>query len=136
MGKTRQVSEEWVRSAKYVHHDTLRLSGGEVDIFHSEGHPDPMIEIRVTLVPCKGIRNQIAYESIALLNRDGTNAALRVNGEDGRALDREMTEVLAWEMIEYHPLGVGYVEGREPGRVRGPEPVPEPVRDMEPDGFC
>lgn len=131
MAKARRVNEEFVRSADYVHLETIETEKGETDIYRSSGDPDPSVEIRVSLK-----RDQVGrpapllvYSAISLVNIDGTDRPLQVIGEDGRPLDTEMSEVLAYEMIEYLDLAMSYIDGREPGKVRNQVQTAEPIEE-------
>lgn len=134
MAKARRVHEEDVRAADYVHHETIETEKGETDIYRASGSPDPAIEIRVFLETERAARPspQLVYASIALCNIDGTDRPLQVVGEDGRPLDTEMSEVLAYEMIEYLDLAMSYIDGRERGKSRTSAPIQDSVADLEP----
>lgn len=134
MVKARRVNEETVRAADYIHHETLETDKGEVDVYRADGDPDAQVEIRVFLSPDRVGRPSplLTYASISISNIDGTGRPLQIIGEDGRPLDIEMSEVLAYEMIEYRDLAMSYIDGREPGKVRAMAQTVDAVEEPEP----
>ncbi|MCW3782526.1 hypothetical protein [Defluviimonas salinarum] len=128
------VREEDIRSADFDFRETRISAGGETDVF-SAG-PESSFEIHILLKPSQvpACRGQMIYDGIRVVSPDGR--PVRIIGEDGRALDAEMREVLAWEIVEDHHKSAEYAYGRAPARhasgaLAVPGEVIAPARDRE-----
>lgn len=121
MGKLRRIDEENVRMGTFRHVDTSLSRKEEIDVYRADDIPGGPLEIRVYLgEEAAGARRDplMVYRDIRIVDPEGRD--IRITGEDGRSLDEEMAEVLAWEIIEYETLAESYTYGREPGKTRGP----------------
>lgn len=82
--------------------------GGEMDIYRADDLDG--IEMRVCLTPDnKGI---LSASSIHVTNADGK--PVKIFDEDDKLLDRELTEVLGWRVVEYLDASIDYNTGRDP----------------------
>jgi hypothetical protein len=121
MGKLRRIDEENVRMGTFRHVETSVSRKEEIDIYRADDIPCGPLEIRVYLGEEPAIARRdpmMVYQDIRIVDPEGRD--IRITGEDGRTLDEEMTEVLAWEIIEYETLAETYIYGREPGKTRSP----------------
>ena len=141
----RRVAIEDVRSCYWRHDKTVILHDGEIDIFLPEDD-SLKIDIRVGLIADRTKKsNCLDYTRIGLFNADPSTAGadgvippLIVISED-RHLDAEMTEVLAFEMIEYLDIAMTYTYGREPtkhhdGRLAQPGEIVHSRKSVEMQG--
>lgn len=122
MGEARHLTETEFRRLDFVLRETRVTATGETDVFRPEkgmeeepGVTD-RIEIRIQLTPQPpGDRNgQLSFDSMSVMDGD---ARLRLSSGNGRTMDPEMIEVVAWEMIEHSDPVIGYMEGRDPLRL-------------------
>ena len=118
MTKKRRVEESTIRECDFEHSKTVILLAGELDIYVPRGRHDLQIEVRVAMTPIKvgSSFSGLSFSGISLYNADGTRTPLVVVDEYDRPMDQEMSEVLAYEMIEYLDIAMTYIEGRSPAK--------------------
>lgn len=120
MGEPRYLTETEFRQLDFERRETLVTDKGEIDVFRPspEGceHGTDKIEIRISLAPGPraGRHCKLGFDTMSVM--DGEQR-LRLSFDNGRSMDLEMIEVLAWEMIEGSETIPGIMEGREPLRL-------------------
>jgi hypothetical protein len=132
MSGRRRIDEAEIRTGVFSHVETTLSRREEIDVYRAEGLRGGPIEIRVYLAEERSPARReplMVYSHIEIADPEGRD--VRIAGEDGRVLDEEMAEVLAWEMIEYESPAETYTYGREPGRIRKAAPVTEDA-DLSP----
>ncbi|MEP3669209.1 MAG: hypothetical protein ABJN42_20980 [Roseibium sp.] len=116
--KVRVVTEEKIRMMDFYLARTQVLAAGERDVFLPvEGEED--LEIHALLVPNRAAGSAMMdFDSVSIVNSRADGLPLRVTGEDGRTLDKEMVEVMAWEELEKNDTVLEwYSYGRSPAVV-------------------
>lgn len=104
-----------VRSSD-IHFD--RMIAGEAGVEHDVFLLDERLKLAivVTLRPIPDAPEALEYQRIAMVDLETPSRELKIIDDDGRRMDREMVEVLAWEMIEYDDRAMDYTYGRVSSR--------------------
>lgn len=124
-----KLTEGAFRGLSFARMEQRITQRGEIDIWRpvidDEDHPGKGIEIRVELRPREGADrgSTLSWHSLKLTGANGES--VKILGEKNRPLDPEMSEVIAWEIVEADDLVIDYMEGRsahcgENGRVSPP----------------
>jgi hypothetical protein len=126
MSKKITISEEDVRCMDFVLDRTLVFKTGEIDIFvPDEDNQQVGLQIHVHL---KRRGEGTATEMLEFVNLGFVMAqsdqAFLIRDDEGRGLDAEMTEVLAWELLEDSDEFTGYIEDRLPRMQADGKPAP------------
>lgn len=139
------IDEDDVRVMDFVLDRTLIRKSGETDIFvaYDDDARRVGLEIHVRL-DRRGEGTTAEMLTFANLGFDTSKVdlAFQIRDEEGRSLDAEMSEVLAWELIEYNDEFTGYHDDRPPRTLPNGKPAPygttvmaprEKHRDAEPE---
>ncbi|MFG6083416.1 hypothetical protein ACEUZ9_004676 [Paracoccus litorisediminis] len=103
-----KFEEEEVRGGEWTCVETQVTKAGEIDIYHAAEVPG--LEIRIQLAR-DAAGGSVCYSSTMVVGANG--GQITILDEDGRKMDREAMDVMAYEMIEYTPSAVAYMSGRE-----------------------
>ena len=127
MSKKTPLMEDDVRLMEFVLDRTLIRKTGETDIFVPVEDADRAIglEIHVRLdrrgegTPAE----MLTFNSLGF-DTSRSDQSFQLRDAEGRGLDSEMSEVLAWELIEYNEEFTGYHDDRRPRMLPNGKPAP------------